>query len=474
MARLTGSRATAGLSVLLLAATLSAQTTDDAATPNRVSKVRIVRLSQIIGEVRLDRDTGRGFEPAIANMPIVEKCRIQTGRGVAEVEFEDNSTLRLAPDSLVEFPQLERLQGGRTASSARLVKGMAYVSLMKSPGNEFRILFGDRTVQLPPAAHIRLQVDGAEAKLAVLGGSLLLDGSAGATEVPRKRTVTFNLQDQAQPAVAKDIASTLYDSWDKDATGYHERRANLSGMSGSPYAYGLTDMSYYGSFMNMGGCGSMWRPYFASAAWDPYSNGVWAWYSGAGYSWVSPYPWGWTPYHYGSWSYCQGAGWGWLPGGSWYGLNNAMAFGTGSGPGSVPFRPKNPPRLGEGTLTAVNMRPLVHSGAIPTGSFVFRRDSAGMGIPRDGMGKLTGFSHRADAQGTATTPIYFSAPPSAGANRPSASAGLGAGSIHRGYAPAGAGMAAPAQNGSMGGRGGGASSPRPMPMPSRPQTGHPH
>ena len=34
----------------------------------------------------------------MANLPIVEKSRLQTGMGVAEVEFEDNSTLRLAPE----------------------------------------------------------------------------------------------------------------------------------------------------------------------------------------------------------------------------------------------------------------------------------------------------------------------------------------------------------------------------------------
>ena len=79
----------------------------------------------------------------------------------------------------------------------------------------------------------------------------------------------------------------------------------------------------------------MWRPYFASAAWDPYSNGVWAWYQGAGYSWVSPYPWGWTPYHFGSWSYCSGAGWGWQPGGSWNGLNNVIAVVPTGGGGGV-------------------------------------------------------------------------------------------------------------------------------------------
>ena len=58
----------------------------------------------------------------------------------------------------------------------------------------------------------------------------------------------------------------------------------------------------------------MWRPYFASAAWSPYDNGMWAYYPSVGYSWVSPYPWGWMPFHSGNWVNCGGAGWGWQPG----------------------------------------------------------------------------------------------------------------------------------------------------------------
>jgi hypothetical protein len=173
----------------------------------------------------LDRDTGRGFEPASANLPIVEHSRLRTATGVAEVEFEDNSTLRITPDSIVEFPQLERLAGGATASSVHVIKGMAYVSLVKTQGNEFNLLFGQQKLQLPPSSHIRLHVDESEAKLAVLDGTVRIDGPSGPTDVPRKKTVTFHLQDQAQPTLAKDVAAEAFDSWDKNAAGYHAQLA---------------------------------------------------------------------------------------------------------------------------------------------------------------------------------------------------------------------------------------------------------
>lgn len=478
--------ATGFASVLLLATTLIAQTDADSQSTG-VSKVRIVRLSEVKGLVQLDRNNGRGYEPAMNNLPIVEKSRVQTGQGVAEVEFEDNSTLRIAPDSIVEFQRLDRLADGKTASSVHLVQGMAYVSLIKGSANQFELLFGDQKLALPAPAHVRLQLLGTEAKLAVLDGSLRLEGPTGMMDVSKKKTVTFDLLQHQQPALAKDIPPEPYDEWDQTATGYHSRVANSSAFNGSPYSYGLNDMMYYGSFMNAGGCGNMWRPYFASAAWDPYANGAYAWYQGAGYSWVSPYPWGWTPYHYGSWSYCPGTGWGWQPGGSWNGLNNmAMGIvpqnsGVNAGVARRVPAPLHPPRAGEPTMVAVSTRPLVRSEIASPQSFVFRKDSAGFGVPRDAFGKLDKFSQHAVSKGVVNEHIYVSAPQSAmqPGVRASSNAMMGA-SIHRGSAPSpvysGGGMS-PASSAGPSGRSGGApaSSPSmssaPASHPSAPSSG---
>ncbi|HET6208671.1 MAG TPA: DUF6600 domain-containing protein [Terracidiphilus sp.] len=439
--------ATACVSALLLALNLPAQSTDEASQTAGVSKVRIVRLSEVRGQVQLDRNNDRGYEPATANLPIVEGSKLQTGQGVAEVEFEDNSTLRIAPDSLVEFPQLERRADGTTASSVHLVKGMAYVSIVKAKPNEFNLLFGEQKVSLPTPSHVRLHLEGTEARLSVLDNNLRIDGPSGTMDVSKKKTITFDLLEHQQAAVAKDILPEPYDEWDQSSTGYHARAANYSAYGGSGYSYGLNDMSYYGNFVSGSSCGmgSMWRPYFASAAWDPYANGTMAYYQGAGYSWVSPYPWGWTPYHSGSWAFCQGTGWGWMPGNSWYGLNNMMAMnpnnpgnplGSGaSGPRRLPIAPPHPPRVGEPSMVAVNTKPLVRSEVASPESFVFRRDSAGMGVPRDAFGKLDKMSQHADTHGMVNQRIYLSVPDSAmGPGRPTSTAVM-AGSIRRGSPP---------------------------------------
>ena len=436
MASIPAPAATAFVSVLLLATTLPAHTSDTASPETGASKIRIVRLSEVKGAVKMDRAIGRGFEPAVANMPIVEKSRLRTDEGIAEVEFEDNSTLRLAPDSVVEFQQLERLATGATASSVQLLRGMAYVSLVKTRGNAFQLRFNQQTLALEPGSHIRLELNEAQANLAVLDGTVRVEGPAGTEEIAKKKTMTFHLADQTHPTVevGKEIASAPYDEWDQTATGYHARTAALGALSSSPYTYGLNDMMYYGSFMDAGGCGSMWRPYFTSAAWEPFSNGSWAFYQGAGYSWVSPYPWGWTPYHSGSWSFCPGAGWGWQPGGGWNGLNNASSLISSGGLMRLQPPPGHAPRPGESTLRAVNLKPLVQSQVASAESFVFRKDSAGLGIPRDELGKLDKLSRQTVERGTASTRIYLTAP-TAMSNGRTMSASVGAVAVHRGYAP---------------------------------------
>jgi FecR protein len=372
------------------------------------SKVRIVRLSEVKGQVQLDRLTGKGFEGAMANLPITEGARLKTGDGVAEVEFEDNSTIRVAQNSLVEFPKLEMLPSGAKLSSISLLQGTVYVNLLNTKGNEFSAKFGLQTVNLPPDSHIRLQLTPTEANLAVMHGEVAVEEPSGATVVGKNKTATFSAG-QSEPMIAKSVVEQPLDSWDHDAVQYHKSYANATSFGNSPYSYGINDMNYYGSFTSGCGGGSMWRPYFTSASWDPFGSGSWAYYPSAGYSWVSPYPWGWTPYHSGSWNYCQGVGWGWQPGNTWYGLaNNSLMNSTGNSGTIRPRPPIHAPTALQSSVVPVNLKAVpvsTLSGA--NDKFVFRNNSAGLGVPRGNFGKLNSFANQTSQHGMATTNVYY-------------------------------------------------------------------
>lgn len=401
------------------------------------SHVRIVRLSQARGHVGLDRATGK-VEATMTNMPIVERSRLATGDdGYAEVEFEDGSTVRLPPDSQVNFPQLILRGTGAKASTITLAEGTTYINLEKTKDMEFTVKAGDAVMTVQPGTHLRLEEDGKKVVLAVFKGNVEMKSGSTSASVGKNRTATLDSSStgpeakgtEAKIQVDKDIDETAYDEWDQDLMDYHQRYSKANAYGSSLYSYGIPDMNYYGGFMNAGGCGSFWRPYLASAAWDPYANGVWAWYQGAGYSWVSPYPWGWLPYHSGAWSFCPGVGWGWRPGGAWLGLANWNPVmrpipskpgqpGQGVARGGVPVRPPGPQRptgVPHSTLLLANRAPLVYSKIDRPGNFVFEKDSAGLGVPRGAMGNLHGISSHVERSGFVSRQVYGQPMPSPGA-----------------------------------------------------------
>jgi FecR protein len=377
------------------------------------SHVRIVRLSDVRGTVKMDRTTGQGLEQAIQNMPIVEKGKIETSTdALASVEFEDQSTMGLVPESLVEFPQLVRRESGGTATTVKLVRGTMYVNLQGTKGNTFVVQAGENNVTVMPGTRLRLETNPAGAgMLSVFSGSAQVQGAAGAEiTVAKKESLTLG-----GTTVAKNVEKSPYDEWNKQETEYQERYAKANSFAGSS-GYGVSDLNYYGSFVDMPGCGMMWQPYFVSAAWDPYQTGLWAYYPGAGYSWVSPYPWGWLPFHSGQWANCGGAGWGWRPGGAFYGLQNtALVPGGGGVPvgagvlpaGARPVHtgPVVPRPVQAGQSLVLSTKGPITASRMEGEGFVFEKNSAGLGIPRGQLGSLNKISNEVGHNGAMSMPV---------------------------------------------------------------------
>ena len=382
------------------------------------STVRIVRLSQVKGSVLLDRKIDNGFEVAFENLPVAQGDALKTNLGAAEVEFEDNSSLRILPDTVIEFPLLERTSTGATITTVKLLKGTLYVSLENTKGNQFHVLLGNSTITVTPSTRMRLDAGTATApsELAVFKGSAQFTDASSTSTVEKKKTLAFNDSTQSPPVLVSKVKADAFDNWDKTSASYHDLRSVSSAYGNPDYTYGISDLNYYGSFANTS-CGSLWQPYFTGAGWNPFANGVWAWYPGAGYSWVSPYPWGWMPFHYGSWINCGGSGWGWQPGGGWHGLRNQPATLIPNHCPRCPLPPRAPGPGHHPTFVAYNAHPMHVSQFNSEGNFVFRKGSAGIGIPREGFGRLNHFSSNTERHGTMSIPTIYSAGAERGPNR---------------------------------------------------------
>jgi hypothetical protein len=279
------------------------------------SRVRIVRLSYLQGDVSLDLGQGAGSQRAVLNMPIVEGARVWTGSdGQAEVEFEDGTTVRIAPNTTLGFNVLSLRDSGGRVNRLSVSGATAYVDVPRlQKEDEFSFELPNRVITVSHSVHFRIDMDGMEARLAVFKGELNVAGSERVVDIRKGETLTLSFNDTQRYNLANSIASLAYDSWDQDRYDTI-REAGLNRNSQLyPYGYGYADLMNYGTFMNVGGSyGSCWRPYGVGAGWDPFDYGYWSYYPGFGYTWVSGYPWGWAPYRYGGWAWSN-AGWSWCP-----------------------------------------------------------------------------------------------------------------------------------------------------------------
>ncbi len=401
------------------------------------SQVRIVRLSDVQGAVQIDKNAGLGYESAFANLPIIQGTRLHTkDNGRAEVEFEDGSTLRLTPNTTVEFSKLEANDAGQRRSTLGLVTGRLYVNWLGKAGDEFNLNFSREKIDLTHAAHFRVASSSSRAEVVSFKNDLEVAGSSETVKVEKKKLVAFDANDGDKSTKAKNFTPDTYDEWDKQSVEYHDQYAKNNA---TPIGYGASDLSYYGSYSNLPGYGSMWQPYFASAGWNPYMDGAWAWYPGMGYTWASAYPWGWMPYYYGNWTYVPNYGWGWQPG-----------TGTVWRPGIhyVGAAPNfQPPIMPANTLTTV----IVGKGGpasptAPVSRMLVSSGSAGLGVPRGAYGGLRHVS--SEVAKSKTGSVYLPAAPQFAASSqqparfvpaPMAAPTGHLSSAPSGHAPAGAG-----------------------------------
>lgn len=340
------------------------------------SQARIVRLSDVQGSVLINKNTGMGFESAFLNLPITQGTQLKTrDRARAEIEFEDGSTVRLTPDSTIEFSTLGVSDSGQHISVINLVEGMAYVNWLGKSGDQISLNFSSEKLTLDHEAHFRVDTSTGGANLAVFKGEVSVDGPSGALVVAKKKTATFNADDD-KSTVANNVAAAPLDSWDKEATEYHQQYVAKN--DPSPYGYGASDLGYYGSYSNIPGYGMMWQPYFSGVGWNPFMDGAWSWYPGYGYMFVSAYPWGWTPYLYGNWMSIPNRGWMWQPGGfnSWSPVPRVSGIALAH-PLVAPAGSVNTVAVGRGG--PVFGKPV--SSMFPT-RMVLNASSAGLGIPR--------------------------------------------------------------------------------------------
>lgn len=305
------------IAAALAGAGLAAQSQSD----NAGTGTRAVRLSYVQGQVQVSNGAEAITSQAAANMPVFEGYRIATGQdGQAEIQFEDGSVARIAPNTAVTLKVL-RGQGSSGQAEMVLNAGLGYFELQGGDqAGRIEVGFGDAEVSAAGFTMMRIDEDTPPGNLAVFSGNAhLVRGDAVTLDLHGNEGVSLNASDSSQYNLAETIETNSWDQWNSDrdqalqAESTTQTKATDSFVNSDNPAW--NDLNSSGNWYDVPGSGFVWSPYMATnAGWDPYGCGQWMLTPQFGYTWVSCYTWGFMPYSCGMWNFYGSFGWGWSPG----------------------------------------------------------------------------------------------------------------------------------------------------------------
>src|SRR5258708_2539050 len=141
-----------------------------------VSHARIVRVSHTEGTAQLNG------QPVTMNSPLTEGAVLVTGTdGLAEVQFEDGSVIRLASETQITFAQLARLSSGEAITRVDLDQGEAEFHVMGRGTNQVAVEAGGKNILFKQPGRYRiLSTNSSPLEIAVWkGGAAVHDRESG-------------------------------------------------------------------------------------------------------------------------------------------------------------------------------------------------------------------------------------------------------------------------------------------------------
>jgi len=231
---------------------------------------QIVRIGHMEGDVRIARastneKSGReAWETAAMNLPLATGDSLVTGKGWAEIEFENASTVYLAPDSVLAFDDLHTTSGV-PHSEIELLSGTLTLHLDSlMPGESFvvRTPTNDLLTRYPQKADMRVSsfVDGM-ALATLKGGTLNVPGGGKETMVPGK-ALFFN-KDHALVAAQEKVGDFAeFDAWvaDRHAARTEAMAEEMKESGLTAPVPGMADMKGQGRFYPCEPYGTCWEP----------------------------------------------------------------------------------------------------------------------------------------------------------------------------------------------------------------------
>ncbi|MGH9452817.1 MAG: DUF6600 domain-containing protein [Terriglobia bacterium] len=301
-------------SAFLIPALAQQATTPQLTPPQKLSHVRVVRLSFVQGTVTVQRPGTTEWTKGMVNTPVQEGFSIATApKSFAEVQFENGSTVRLGELSRVDFTQLALTQNGDKINHLEFDQGYATYHFLPERNDDYQVKTADATLTPHGKAEFRTDFQNGKLRVEVFSGQVDVSNPRQSERVGKDKLLAYTAGSNETFDVTRGLQKDEWDKWamarDQQASLAYNDQAVRPGSS----MYGWSDLGTYGDWAYYPGYGYGWAPY-EPMGWSPYSTGMWSVYPGLGYTWISGQPWGWLPFHYGLWNFNPTFGWFWMPG----------------------------------------------------------------------------------------------------------------------------------------------------------------
>jgi FecR protein len=239
---------------------------------------QIVRISYVEGDVRIargednEKPAGAVWEKAVANLPLETGFSLVTGEGRAEIEFEDDSTLYLAENSVLTFNDLHTTSGAPYTELGLLAGTVSLNVFPNIAGEQFtlRTPTDSFTAKYLSPWNVRISsyLDGV-AYTPVSGRIVPVSGVAPPMG-PKDKTVYLRDGHSIDSAGPKEDAGAFAD-WDRWVADRVDQRtaANQEVMKASGLTSlipGMAELKGQGTFFDCAPYGTCWEPNVQPAA----------------------------------------------------------------------------------------------------------------------------------------------------------------------------------------------------------------
>lgn len=195
------------------------------------SQARAVRLSFVEGTVIVRRPGSPKWARAALNMPIEQGVSIATARhSIAEVQFENGSTLRLGELSRVDFTQLDITPDSGFINHVNLAVGVTTVNVISKRHDEYVLTASGTSVVPYGKTEFRSDLSHGHLRVEVFKGRIRAADSSQSQLLRRNQLLACDCRSRADFHVTDKIQMDDWDKW----VQMRDRQASLAAYSVPP------------------------------------------------------------------------------------------------------------------------------------------------------------------------------------------------------------------------------------------------